>query len=86
MDQSRTEHLKRLMLRSVEIELSVLPIVTTCLESAAEACQAIDCDADCAKIVECLQTGNCHPGDYEFVDLSNGGNRYFHARICMFII
>ena len=58
------------MLKSVDIERAVAPIITQCLDGIEKAAEEIDEKTDMLLVIERYKSGFQPPGDFPFEDLS----------------
>ncbi|XP_023246540.1 formin-binding protein 1 homolog [Copidosoma floridanum] len=80
LDEKRIKNTRNYMLKSVEIERSVAPIIAQCLEGIEKAANEINEKEDTLLVIERYKSGFTPPGDFPFEDLSaakmqiDGGN------------
>jgi len=70
MDEKRINNFKNLLIKSVDIERSVFPIINKCLDGIVSAANRIDDKQDSQLVIERYKSGFTPPGDIPFDDLS----------------
>ncbi|CAL4105034.1 unnamed protein product, partial [Meganyctiphanes norvegica] len=70
MDEKRINNFKNLLIKSVDIERSVFPIINKCLDGIVSAANKIDEKHDSQMVIERYKSGFTPPGDIPFDDLS----------------
>lgn len=70
LDEKRIKNVRNYMLKSVEIERAVSPIIATCLDGIENAANEINEKEDSLMVIERYKSGFTPPGDFPFEDLS----------------
>ncbi|XP_031778638.1 formin-binding protein 1-like isoform X2 [Nasonia vitripennis] len=70
LDEKRIKNMRNYMLKSVEIERSVAPIIAQCLDCIEKAANEINEKEDTMLVIERYKSGFQPPGDFPFEDLS----------------
>ncbi|XP_034948223.1 formin-binding protein 1-like isoform X2 [Chelonus insularis] len=70
LDEKRIKNMRNYMLKSVEIERSVAPIISQCLDGIEKAANEINEKEDTLLVIERYKSGFTPPGDFPFEDLS----------------
>ncbi|XP_044016722.1 formin-binding protein 1-like isoform X2 [Aphidius gifuensis] len=70
LDEKRTKNMRNYMLKSVEIERSVSPIISQCLDGIEKAANGINEKNDTMLVIERFKSGFSPPVDFPFEDLS----------------
>ncbi|XP_058804783.1 formin-binding protein 1-like isoform X2 [Phymastichus coffea] len=70
LDEKRIKNMKNYMLKSVEIERAVAPIIAQCLDGVEKAASEINEKEDTLLVIERYKSGFQPPGDFPFEDLS----------------
>lgn len=71
LDERRIKCIKSFILKAVQVEKEVLPIVSQCLDGMAQCADAIDEKEDTKVVIEKFKSGFSPPGDIPFEDLSS---------------
>jgi len=74
LDERRIKCIKNFILKAVQVEKEVLPIVSQCLDEMAQCAEAIDEKEDSKVVIEKFKSGFLPPGDIPFEDLSSNDN------------
>jgi len=74
MDERRIKCIKNFILKAVQVEKEVLPIVSQCLDGMAQCAESIDENEDSKVVIEKFKSGFSPPGDIPFEDLSSNDN------------
>lgn len=74
MDERRIKCIKNFILKAVQVEKEVLPIVSQCLDGMAQCAESIDENEDSKVVIEKFKSGFSPPGDIPFEDLSTNDN------------
>jgi hypothetical protein len=69
LDEKRIKWIKNFILKSVEIEREVVPIISQCLNDMEKSAESINEKEDSRLVVEKYKSGFKHPGDIPFHDL-----------------
>ncbi|CAK9812731.1 Formin-binding protein 1-like [Anthophora quadrimaculata] len=70
LDEKRIKNMRNYMLKSVEIERAVAPIIAQCLDGIEKAANEINEKKDTLLVIERYKSGFQPPGDFPFEDLS----------------
>ena len=70
MDEKRIKNMRNYMLKSVDIERAVAPIIAQCLDGIENAANEINEKTDTLLVIERYKSGFTPPSDYPFEDLS----------------
>ncbi|KAG7196651.1 hypothetical protein KM043_015989 [Ampulex compressa] len=70
LDEKRIKNMRNYMMKSVEIERAVAPIIAQCLEGIEKAANEINEKEDTLLVIERYKSGFQPPGDFPFEDLS----------------
>uniref|UniRef100_A0ABD2W0D1 Formin-binding protein 1-like n=1 Tax=Trichogramma kaykai TaxID=54128 RepID=A0ABD2W0D1_9HYME len=70
LDEKRIKNMRNYMLKSVEIERAVAPIIAQCLDGIEKAAHEINEKEDTLLVIERYKSGFQPPGDFPFEDLS----------------
>ncbi|XP_053987263.1 formin-binding protein 1-like isoform X5 [Hylaeus anthracinus] len=70
LDEKRIKNMRNYMLKSVEIERAVAPIIAQCLDGIEKAANEINEKEDTVMVIERYKSGFQPPGDFPFEDLS----------------
>ncbi|XP_076233495.1 formin-binding protein 1-like Cip4 isoform X1 [Calliopsis andreniformis] len=70
LDEKRIKNMRNYMLKSVEIERAVAPIIAQCLDGIEKAANEINEKEDTMLVIERYKSGFQPPGDFPFEDLS----------------
>ncbi|XP_074106537.1 formin-binding protein 1-like Cip4 isoform X5 [Cotesia typhae] len=70
LDEKRIKNMRNYMLKSVEIERAVAPIISQCLEGIEKAANEVNEKEDTLLVIERFKSGFQPPGDFPFEDLS----------------
>ncbi|XP_029050220.1 formin-binding protein 1-like isoform X1 [Osmia bicornis bicornis] len=70
LDEKRIKNMRNYMLKSVEIERAVAPIIAQCLDGIEKAANEINEKEDTLLVIERYKSGFQPPGDFPFEDLS----------------
>ncbi|KAK0159734.1 hypothetical protein PV327_010818 [Microctonus hyperodae] len=70
LDEKRIKNMRNYMLKSVEIERAVAPIISQCLDGIEKAANEINEKDDTLLVIERFKSGFTPPGDFPFEDLS----------------
>ncbi|XP_044593587.1 formin-binding protein 1-like isoform X8 [Cotesia glomerata] len=70
LDEKRIKNMRNYMLKSVEIERAVAPIISQCLEGIEKAANDVNEKEDTLLVIERFKSGFQPPGDFPFEDLS----------------
>ncbi|XP_078045520.1 formin-binding protein 1-like Cip4 isoform X5 [Augochlora pura] len=70
LDEKRIKNMRNYMLKSVEIERAVAPIIAQCLDGIEKAANEINEKEDTMVVIERYKSGFQPPGDFPFEDLS----------------
>lgn len=70
LDEKRIKNMRNYMLKSVEIERAVAPIIAQCLDGIEKAANEINEKEDTMMVIERYKSGFQPPGDFPFEDLS----------------
>jgi len=70
LDEKRIKCFKNFILKAVQAEKEVLPIVSQCLDGMAASAESIDEKEDSRVVIEKFKSGFSPPGDIPFEDLS----------------
>ncbi len=71
LDEKRIKCIQNFILKAVQSEKEVLPIVSQCLEGMGHCAESIDEREDSRIVVEKFKSGFCPPSDIPFEDLSS---------------
>lgn len=74
LDEKRIKNMRNYMLKSVEIERAVAPIIAQCLDGIEKAANEINEKEDTMLVIERYKSGFQPPGDFPFEDLSVAKN------------
>ncbi|XP_066588217.1 formin-binding protein 1-like isoform X4 [Prorops nasuta] len=70
LDEKRIKNMRNYMVKSVEIERAVAPIIAQCLDGIEKAANEINEKEDTMLVIERYKSGFQPPGDFPFEDLS----------------
>ncbi|XP_043684298.1 formin-binding protein 1-like isoform X2 [Vespula pensylvanica] len=70
LDEKRIKNMRNYMIKSVEIERAVAPIIAQCLDGIEKAANEINEKEDTLLVIERYKSGFQPPGDFPFEDLS----------------
>ncbi|XP_043274862.1 formin-binding protein 1-like isoform X4 [Venturia canescens] len=70
LDEKRIKNMRNYMMKSVEIERAVAPIIAQCLDGIEKAANEINEKEDTSMVIERYKSGFTPPGDFPFEDLS----------------
>lgn len=74
LDEKRIKNMRNYMMKSVEIERAVAPIIAQCLDGIEKAANEINEKEDTMLVIERYKSGFQPPGDFPFEDLSVAKN------------
>jgi len=74
LDEKRIKCFKNFILKAVQAEKEVLPIVSQCLDGMVDSAESIDEKEDSRIVIEKFKSGFSAPGDIPFEDLSSADN------------
>ncbi|RLU21677.1 hypothetical protein DMN91_006053 [Ooceraea biroi] len=74
LDEKRIKNMRNYMMKSVEIERAVAPIIAQCLDGIEKAASEINEKEDTMLVIERYKSGFQPPGDFPFEDLSVAKN------------
>ncbi|XP_043476982.1 formin-binding protein 1-like isoform X1 [Leptopilina heterotoma] len=74
LDEKRIKNMRNYMLKSVDIERAVAPIIAQCLDGIEKAANEINEKTDMLLVIERYKSGFQPPGDFPFEDLSVAKN------------
>ncbi|XP_063701879.1 formin-binding protein 1-like isoform X2 [Culicoides brevitarsis] len=79
IDEKRTRGLKEFIKGAADVEASVAPIISRCLEGIVKASESINEKEDSIKVIERYQSGFMPPNDVPFEDLSKMDTNSQHS-------
>lgn len=82
LDEKRIKCIKNFIIKSVEVEREVLPIVSQCLDCMEKSAESIDEKEDSRMVVEKYKSGFQPQGDIPFEDLSCSRQSTFQGGGC----
>jgi len=74
LDEKWIKNMRNYMMKSVEIERAVAPIIAQCLDGIEKAANEINEKEDTMLVIERYKSGFQPPGDFPFEDLSVAKN------------